>query len=321
VVVPPAWAEGAPTADPAPAADAAASTAAELRERGAALCAQGRHDAAVSTLQAAVKQDATPASVGELGACEVTAGRYPSAAEHLQQALRGLPESDTSEQRKRWQALFDQARARIGALTITVDAAGADVLAGSRFLGVSPLAPGEVFVDAGDVLVMAKQPGGGEAEKTVRVAPGGKATVRLAVSAPDASRDPFAPRPRPTLVPAFVLGGAALVAGAVGVALFVQGGEKASEADEKLTALRETYGPVPCPSASGCADLKALRSDRDGLVNAGTGVLIGGGVALAGAVGYAISALRSPSSARWPRTSIVPSVSPAGGGAWLQGAF
>jgi hypothetical protein len=161
----------------------------------------------------------------------------------------------------------------------------------------------------------------GEVEKTVRVTAGGSAAVKLTMPTRGVEPDLFAPPKGPNLIPAIVLGGVALVAGAIGIGLFVAGGEKGSEATDQLAALRAEHGPVPCPSASGCAALMDLRLERDKNMNVGTGVLIGSSAALAGAIGYTVWALGPSSSRRKHRISFVPVISPAGGGAWLQGAF
>jgi hypothetical protein len=202
-----------------------------------------------------------------------------------------------------------------------VDVDGADVFAGGQFVGVSPLGKDEVFVDPGDVAASARDANGRETQKTARVAAGGSAAVRLVMPPRTAEPDRFAPRERPSLVPAIVIGGAGLAAGAIGVGLFVAAGGKAAEADDQLASLRTQYGPVPCPNAPECADLKEHRQSRDSLMDIGTGLMIGGGAVLTGAIGYAIWALDTPLSEIGGQVSIAPFVARTAGGAWVHGAF
>ncbi|MFT3770074.1 MAG: hypothetical protein QM820_31990 [Minicystis sp.] len=206
-------------------------------------------------------------------------------------------------------------------------------------MGQSPL-PGEVFIDPGkETAIIVKKAGYEEAEKRVTVAAQRSATVKidLAVASSDGNR--YA-SPRRTKVPFYVLGGAAIVAGGVGAALFASAGSKAAAADDLLAVLQGgNEGSHPCDkpattsAQTGCATLKTMRADRDRMMNIGTGFLIGGGVllgaaALTGVWAFSGSSTSSTSGSgratnapRAASITLAPAVSPDGAGLWMRGAF
>jgi hypothetical protein len=77
--------------------------------------------------------------------------------------------------------------------------------------------------------------------------------------------------------------------------------------------------------ARACAELRSLREEHDGLANAGTALLIGGSLVLAGTGAYVLWShldARSREQAR-PNGSlaVTPAIGARGGGVWVQGRF
>ena len=310
-------------------ADAAPDKAQELYLQGAALYEQGQlADARDALLRAwNLKRDHRIAAL--LGATEVKLGRFRDATEHLAYVLRNQQADDHPEDRARSAALFEQARAKVAFIKITVDVDGADVFVDDRFSGKSPFDDGVMYVDPGELTISAKKAGHGELQKSVKLAAGGSATMRFDLDVArkaGESSGMSSGEPPPSRVPAFVLLGAGLIAGGAGIGLRMVAGSKAGRADQQLADLRVARGTQqPCrdqPPVDGCAQIKALRDSRDGLVNASTGLLITGGVALAASAGYAIwLKTRGSSDEPLKATALVPVISPSGSGLWLQGAF
>lgn len=299
---------------------------AALMKRGVEACEHGDTDDGLEALRSAWVQKPEADVAAALGACEAKAGHWPEAAEHLAAALRV---KEDGAERKRLEEMFLDARKRVGAVKVTVNVEGADVIVGNRIVGQSPL-PGEVFVEAGKrTSITAKKAGHEEDEQSVLL--GAKGTASLSFKLPIAglgADDRYA-YTRRTKVPFFVLGGAALVAGGVGAALYAAAGAKGSAADDLLAEIKAASSQkYACqPAATGCATVSALRTSRDQMMNVGTGVLIGGGVLLGAAVltgVWAFSAPSSSSASLGPRAaslSLSPAVSPEGGGLWLRGGF
>jgi hypothetical protein len=298
-----------------------AEHAEELRAKGAKLCAEGKANEGIRAFEEALKLDRTPATIADLGACELARGRFTAAAEHLAQAIRGLPAGEDSEELRAWRALFDKARAKVAVLRIEVDVAGADVFAGKRVLGQSPL-PSDVYVEPGEMLVVAKSERHGEAQRTVRVPAGGGMTIKLSPKGPYVT-DRFAPKPGPSPWPAVGLGAAGAGLGIAGIALLVQGSQRGSEADDLLARLKkERQSDAPCATApvADCTTLKDLRSERDSKVNLGVGLGVAGGLLLAGGIVYAVLAFGPPASDK-RRYAMVPAVGPGTAGLSVVGSF
>jgi PEGA domain len=326
----------ATAADKAPsAADVQAERAKKLHARGVDLMAKGDDARAREALQAAWDLQKDASTAADLGAVELTLKRHADAAEHLSFAIQHRPTTNDPEGRTQataLTALYQEARAACGGLRIDVDVDGADVFVDGKLVGQAPL-DGEVFVEPGQVSVSAKASGAGEVEKVVRVAAGRSAAVRLATqpAAPDAVGEQTpehgkVPRAPASRLPIFVLGGAGLLAGGIGIGLFAAAGGKTSTADQNLSQLQMQQGAAqPCAGASppaSCSTIQGERASSDAMTNAATGLLVGGGIAVAAAVAYAIWLPPShPDQNVSGRVSIVPVLSPSAGGAFLRGTF
>ena len=305
---------------------------ADLVKRGTEACERGETDEGLALLTAAVARRNDADVLGALASCEAKAGQWAAAADHYAAALRSKEEG---ADRKPLEEAFAEARKKVGSITITVNVDGADVIVDDRLVGQSPL-PGEIFVTPGkDTSIVVKRTGYEEAEKRVQVAAQRTAAVKIELAQSTSTGNRYAAANR-TKVPFYVLGGAALVAGGVGAALYAASFAHGSAADNLLTELKTahpTSGDTPCqPSKTGCATLLDLRKNHDKLMNVGTGFLIGGGALLGAAVITGLWAFSGSSatsttgraitgSPRAASITFAPVVSPDGAGLWMRGAF
>ena len=115
-----------------------------------------------------------------LGRAELKLGKYRDAAEHLAYFLREAS-GVTTEERQAAQTMLDEARAKVGAVTIIVDRAGAEVLVDGVAIGKSPLGR-EVFVEPGKRTVEAKLGGFGDDRRALDVAAGTSPRVLITLS-------------------------------------------------------------------------------------------------------------------------------------------
>src|SRR5262249_40286553 len=119
--------------------------------------------------------------------------------------------------------------------------------------------------------------------------------------------------------PAYVLGAFGVAGLGVGAVLYAVGLSKGAAADDLLADLKSA-GPTPCaPKTAGCSTLASLRSGHDTFVNAGTGVLAGGGALVAAGIVYGLwAAFSAPPE----RTGLILAPAPGGGlVAGMHGTF
>jgi hypothetical protein len=292
--------------------------ATELLQRGTELHGQGQCEQAVIQLESAWALEKNPTTATLLGECEIKLARWVPAARHLAVVLQDTQEGP---ERARLDALFKQARAQVGGVMVQTSVDGADVFAGNRILGRTPLRY-EVFVEPGDVTMSLKKTSVGEMQKVVHVVKGGSATVLLEPDRVNLDEDfTSAPEAR-SRIPVFVLFGVAVAAAGAGVGLRVVGGNQGTTADEELDKITTTASPSPClvtANADACQSIKDARSKHDGFLNASTGLFVLGGAALAASITYAL--WPTASSGSEPAVSVVPTASPSTGGVLVQGTF
>lgn len=304
--------------DPAAAkAEADGAKATALRTQGEELYAEGNHRDAIARLRAAYALRKEAPTVILLGEAEMKLGRLPDAAGHLAEGLSMLGQG---KERARVQALFDEVRPKVGGIQLVVNVAGATVIAGS-FVGETPIQ--EVFVKPGEVTLLVKKAGYGEQQRNVTTEAGKSVRVEVKLSSASSvvsgGGGEHGSRVM-SLLPTYVAGGLALIGIGVGVGLRLSGEGKGSDADAALAQLEEANGAAPCGGASPpeeCAEIKSLRAGHDELVNASTGVLIGGGVLLGGAVLYGALANRHNRGT----FAVIPTGSQTGGGLLIRGSF
>jgi hypothetical protein len=243
---------------------------------------------------------------GSLGDCELKLGMNRDAAEHLAYFLRVSPNQPPAPAAKK---LYEDARAKIGTITIAVDTPGADIVVDGKVIGKSPMED-PVFVDPGRHFVEARL-GAKRATFEVDSAPAGS-TAGVSLVLENARR---------SMTPAIVVGsvgGAALVGGVILIGL------AESKKSDLQTLVQETRHSCPIGDTSpkgSCATLASAASSADTFGNLGIAGLVVGGVAAAGVATY----LLWPSSRGDGQTGrvlhVLPTVSTNSGGLLLSGAF
>jgi tetratricopeptide (TPR) repeat protein len=260
---------------------------------------------------------------GNLGAVELAIGLPRDAAEHLLHSLRQFPANGKPEARARTKQWLEDALKQIGTLVIKVNVDGADVLVDGKNVGKAPLSD-EVFVDAGARKIEARLEGYEPAKQELQIAKGGTQEVSLKLTkiiAPPPVTGGAGGRPARS-IPIIVAGaGVAAIALGTGIGSIVVAGSKGSEADSMLAKLKATGGAVPCPAASGCTELKALRSDHDTFHNMAVGFFVVGGLVAGATVAYTFLAAPKPKPSDSAFVRAAPVVSAEGGGLVLIGAF
>ncbi len=320
---------GAPPALAQPAAaEATAKTgksspqarAAELVQRGTELHAQGQLEPAAAALEGAWRIEKTPATAALLGEWEVKLARWVPAAKHLAFALQ---EQQAGPERDRIELLFKQARAQVGGVKIVTSIDGADIFAGTRVVGQTPIR-GEVFVEPGEMAIVLKKTSVGEVQQVVKVAKGGAATVHLEPSQAGADDSKWSePEPEQrSRAPIFLLTGVALIEAGSAIGLRVAASSEGAKADGELAALVTTAGPRPCggsADSAACKSIKDRRTKHDTFANVSTGLFVLSGAALAASITYALWPTRSPGADR--AVAVLPAVSPSASGLLVRGAF
>lgn len=316
-----------PSKPPAAAPEGIARTdqARELYLKGVALYEQGQFEKAEAAFLAgwALKKHYQIAS--NLGACEMKLGRYRDAAEHLAFFLREQPPTGSRDDRKRTQALFDEARAKVGAVSLTVSVPGAVVSVDGREIGPAPL-PAEVYVDPGTRTFVASHGSYKDAQQIVQATAGGALKVTLTLEAltgpgpqPPGGQVPPAPggARMPVVITGAALGGAGVVLGAVFAGL---SSARASDAATKHDAILKA-GPTaacgPTPSAD-CQAFESAGRARVTFANASAWSFIAGGAVGAATVIYALAAPRAPKASG---IRVAPTLAAGGGGVVLQGEW
>jgi hypothetical protein len=212
--------------------------------------------------------------------------------------------------------LLGKAISKIGALLISVDTPGADVIVDGKFIGKSPMED-PVFVEPGHHTIEARL-GVKRATAEADAPAGSSRKLSLTLANAALPRDIDSKGPNLSLV----ISGAIVSAAAMGtgIAFLAVAGGKTSEADAVLAQLK--ISGITClvpPQAGSCEQLLSLRQNQGTFHNVGVPMLVGGGI---GAIGTAIYAL-------WPRSKseptmglqVLPTTGPGSAGMWLMGTF
>jgi hypothetical protein len=266
-----------------------------------------------------------------LGRAELKLRKYRDAAEHLTYFLREASEV-VPDERKAAQAMLDEARANVGALTISVDRPGAEVLVDGVAIGEAPLGR-EVFVDPGTRLVEARLKGFDGDRRPLNVAAGSAPRLLLTTAPSPAgqadrpARRPGAPArtnsspqgpggaPAPESAggagTALIVAGLATttVAAGVGVASVVIAASKGDAA--RAIAYECAPGPPDCSSRQ--QEYDGLLDDEAMFKNLAFWTFIGAGAAGAGTLVYALTRPSSES-----KTSLTATVRLGAGGGGLS---
>jgi len=182
-VTKPGFAQAAGAASEADASGQAAS----LYEAGAKAFEANRLEEARVFFLAALRLKKHWQIAGNLGSIEVSLGRNRDGAEHLDFALRTAGDSISAQDRQRMQDLLDKARMAVGALSISVDAPGAEVFVDGKPVGKTPLA-GPVFVEPGARVIEARREGYAVQEARREIGAGALAAGGIERTARDVER-------------------------------------------------------------------------------------------------------------------------------------
>jgi tetratricopeptide (TPR) repeat protein len=254
-----------------------------------------------------------------LGVTEAELGAHRDAAEHLAYSLRAFPMSGDPQKRRTIEETLARSRGEVGVLRVTVDAEGAAITVGGRALA-REATPGELFVDAGDVVIEATREGRAPARARVTVAKGQVVDVALSLP-PLASAPASARRDAPGhLVPmAFGVGATALFLGAGLFFTVVSNGQSGEASDLQSRVDRTGRG---CGGGANQADCAALRDALDASDAARDGAVVAFAGAGAAAIATGVIVLwphAEPASAAAVRAR--PLVGPGFAGAGLSGRF
>lgn len=223
---------------------------------------------------------------GSLGHAEAALGRHRDAAEHLTIFLRETADLEGVAPRDRaiLAQELERARARSGAVTVSVQPAGAEVLVDGAPVGKAPLAD-PVFVEPGRHVIDARLEGYQASSEAQVATQGGAAqiTLRLTpIAAPRAGIAPPPPAPRTPAPPpptrarastAIIIGGAVTSAVALGVGAGLTGWWAHLERDG---ACLKDSDPAPCEHTWASAKTASVWT------------LVGAGVLGAGTLTYAL---------------------------------
>jgi hypothetical protein len=293
---------------------------------------------------------------GNLGTAEAKLGKWRDAAEHLSLYLREAPKEKVAE-RKSAEELLAQARAKVGALTVRVEPAGAEVVVDGKVVGKAPLA-GEVFVEPGARVIEAKLAGFEAAKKDVTAGAGAAQDVEIRLAPlqknesgeprklwgspeerkgveagqpsksaqgdtsqtkPDAGSDDEATGPRKALIIAGAATSATLVG--AGVVFAIVSSVNASDAKALREGLIAKGDPALClgqaPSQE-CTDADQHLAARDTFRDLAIWSFVAGGVVGVGTAVYAYVAPR-PKSVNQVR--VLPAPTARGGGVVIAGEW
>jgi hypothetical protein len=321
-----AVASAQPSKAPAPRSqgDARTDQARELHVKGAALFEQGQYEKAEAAFLAAWALKKHYQLASNLGACEMKLGRYRDAAEHLAFFLREQPPTGNQDDRKRTQALFEQARAKVGAVVLTVNVEGAVVSVDGREIGAAPFTS-EVYVDPGPRTFVATHGSYRDAKEVIEAKAGGTQPVRLKLTGLTGP-DPLPPPPKRSVVPGVVMSAAAGAGVIAGIGLLAGAGSKASSASDMHDAIAKAGHTCTAGAPtfdSRCDQLKSTTKTADTLHSVGVGGLVVGGVVAAGAITYFLWPQRSAANATQQQGALrlLPIASPNGGGLLLVGTY
>ncbi|MCK6592836.1 MAG: PEGA domain-containing protein [Polyangiaceae bacterium] len=258
---------------------------------------------------------------GTLGWVEAELGRYREAATHLTYYLREAPKEKVAE-RKSAEVLLAQARAKVGALALKVEPAGAEVFVDGVSVGKAPF-QSDVFVEPGAHVIEAKLDGYMTAKATAEMGAGSSHEVPLklvkletgaetarstaqgaaANAAEGTERAEGEGGPRKEVIIGGIAGSAAFIA--TGIVFAAVSNGHATDAEEHAKKLSQTPG-APCLSASPgpeCEETKSSLTKGRTFGNLSVWSFVVGGALGAGT---AIYALAFPTSKQQGRVHVVP---------------
>jgi hypothetical protein len=301
-------ASGAARAEP-PVADEA------LIREGVELRRAGKDEEALARFQAAYRLRATPHAQAQMGLAEQALGRWVEAARDLEAALQAVGDPWVAKSTATLQPALAAVETHLGRLQVLGSPPGAKVKVDEQDVGELPM-PAGVRVPAGEVVITVSAAGHIPINRKVTIQPGASTRETIVLHATDAAPTVPAPVPAPAVegaapavapapavaassapgpaaapapvpggvrVAAWVAGGAAVVALAVGVGENLSYLGKRSDFDDGARAGGPCGSALPGRGAAGCSSL------YDGVQGAKTGAVVG--YAATGVLGAASAAL------------------------------
>jgi hypothetical protein len=304
-------------AAPAPPGDSSAAEARRLLEQGADAYQKGDYPGAEAAFEQSFKLKPTYDTASNLGSAEAKQGKHREAAEHFAFALRNLPTSESPDTQEKLAKLLAESKAKVVTLQLEVNAVGAEVILNGNAVGKSPI-EGDVFADAGTLLVVANAPKYERFEKTENFAAGSSQTIKIELKRVPGTEEPEG---RPSW-PGWLMGGVGLAAAGVGGALIGVGQAKLSDAEELGATI--SAGGGSCVSgdtqtSADCSDGRAMLDDAGVMTGAGIGLLVTGGALLIGGIIYL--ALPSDGGSSETQAFVTPLVTPDFQGIVVLGTF
>ena len=228
---------------------------------------------------------------------ELELGKHREAVEHAAYYQKNAP----ANRKEKADALLKRARAQVGAVTVQVDAAGAEILVDDAPAGRAPLRTRSSSSPApiGCSLALPARP---DATQTVTLAAGGAQSVTLSIPAGETRQGPPEAPPSQSVQPgankAIVIAGAATsgVGLAIGIGLAVASASKGSAADSVLAGLQPSASGTACTTQmSVCTTIDSDRRAHDALGKGAIGAFAAGAAIGLATVGYVLFAPRGPS--------------------------
>jgi hypothetical protein len=302
--------------------DAVLDTARELFQKGVKAYEQKKWDQCRAAFLAAFAIKRHQQIAGNLAECELQVGAYRDAAEHAWFFLHALRPDAPAERRTAGETVLANSQRRIGTITLSADADGAEVVVDGHPVGRTPLqAP--LFVEPGRHIIEVLHGTRGNARETVELAAGQARELAIVVGKNEGGPPPpVVPPERRAIWPAAVGGGAAGVLLVGGIAFTVVSNGQSRDADAQRAAILGGGGQcVKPPSAfgGGCADIKSKLNSLDTTANAARGMYAAAGVLAIGALTYAL--FPGPKPPKFSAVWVVPLVGSSGGGAAIGGAW
>lgn len=271
-------------------------------------------------------------------------GKMRDAAEHLAFCVRYFPPSGSKAQLERLKGHFEEARREVGAAFIQVNVEGAEVLIDGVSIG-RVLPTDEIYLDPGTRTIEVKLKGYEPAKRVVKVAKGPTQTVTLSLAAvapptastaepattgkpsasgaPVASTAPVPPPPR-SVVPGVILAGVGAAALATGIGFVVDAGAKNSSSRSLNSAILSNHHSCVAGSSNydaRCGELNDTSLSARANRRVGAGLLVGAGVAAAGAAAYFLWPTKKLDPQSSHALRVVPVLSTRDAGFILSGAF
>ncbi|WP_437280634.1 PEGA domain-containing protein [Sorangium sp. So ce375] len=182
----------APTAPSAAMSDKAR----KLYMEGVAASEKGRWADAYASFVAAWALQKHYTIAGGMGTCELMLQRYVDAAKHLAIYVREIEKDATATAEERAAALktYAQARAKVGAVKLHVNAENAEVAVGQEAVGTAPLQD-PVFLEPGAHTITVRHPSYQPADVTVELRAGQEVERSIELTSARAGESPVGTRP------------------------------------------------------------------------------------------------------------------------------